>query len=830
MRFFLLLNFVLLSEGMFGRVLINEVMQSNVTGIMDNLNDFPDSWVELYNDDSTATTLQNYRIGLSSIPADCYVLTCSDTLNSKGYSLIYCDKEGDTTLATTAHHTNFELATDENSTLYLFTPEGELCDSLNLPEMLAPDIAYGRKTDGSDTLGHFRTATPGRTNGGIMSERLLKKPDFNIEGGFFTDPIVLKITAKEKDSIAQVRYTTDGSEPTENSPLFPDSMIIEKSTAVRAKTFCDTALSRPSQTESYLFAGRDLTLPIFSITLDTAYLYNEDIGIYCKGDTAKNALRDCQPKFTGYPLNNYVYEWRRPMNVEYYENGNMGATFNQVGEMKVGGNSSRMMDYKSFVLYSDERFGEKKFKANFWTNKTDISKQKQILLRQSGQEYPFTFLRDAYGQMLFGKEVNLDWSDYQPSIIYVNGEYWGMLNNRERTNDYYVKTNYPEVEDYDCLDVYGVVYTGDNYDFWHSYNIVTGDSATTYLQVDSVLDIDEYLNYYLMNIYLSNNDWPGNNNLCWKEKGGKGKWRYIAKDVDLSCGFHCGKSNDDGDMIEWSLGQCTEKPWIEFAYQVNRKLMSLPEFRNQFTDRAAIYMGTFLRSENTTHLLDSLAGNIATEMTYFRPKIEAWDKWETNLDSMRNWLKQRTEFMYSYIDSFFNLNGVAAVDIETSDGDSLYFNNIKLKKQTFNGKYYKGKTIFLTHKKDAVKYEGEETLLTDTTPREEERGWKVTCVDTNQTYRTDTIMSENLSYEVPQNAAHIYITDLNGSCSIENIYQNLVEKSEGYDEYMISDLSGRTQKVKTLQELQSLLKEHKVYIVNALKDGKIEETLKIMAK
>ena len=43
-------------------VLINEVMPSNINVIMDDVNDFPDSWIELYNTTSSSIDIQGWYV------------------------------------------------------------------------------------------------------------------------------------------------------------------------------------------------------------------------------------------------------------------------------------------------------------------------------------------------------------------------------------------------------------------------------------------------------------------------------------------------------------------------------------------------------------------------------------------------------------------------------------------------------------------------------------------------------------------------------------------------------------------------------------------------
>ena len=54
------------------QIIINEVMQSNIDCLVDDSNEFPDSWVELYNPQGTSENLNRYKIGLSADISSAY--------------------------------------------------------------------------------------------------------------------------------------------------------------------------------------------------------------------------------------------------------------------------------------------------------------------------------------------------------------------------------------------------------------------------------------------------------------------------------------------------------------------------------------------------------------------------------------------------------------------------------------------------------------------------------------------------------------------------------------------------------------------------------------
>ena len=190
MRFFVVFILCLYQLSSFAGIRINEVMQSNVNGIMDDLNEFPDSWVELYNEDTTAFDFTGYSISLSKDFSESFPLMEPTKIKPNGYLLIYCDKED----GRGPRHTDFRLECDEESCLYVFDLDGNIVDSLVIPEMLAPDVSYGRITDGNDTLSYFKRATPNAPNGGFYTTRILKKPRFSVEGGVFNHPFSLHLS------------------------------------------------------------------------------------------------------------------------------------------------------------------------------------------------------------------------------------------------------------------------------------------------------------------------------------------------------------------------------------------------------------------------------------------------------------------------------------------------------------------------------------------------------------------------------------------------------------------------------------------------------------
>ncbi len=84
------------------QLVINELMQSNIDCLMDDLKEFPDSWVELYNPSDSPCPLDGYQMGLLPDDSTAWALP-SGTLPAHGYLIVFCDREDK------GRHTPFRL-------------------------------------------------------------------------------------------------------------------------------------------------------------------------------------------------------------------------------------------------------------------------------------------------------------------------------------------------------------------------------------------------------------------------------------------------------------------------------------------------------------------------------------------------------------------------------------------------------------------------------------------------------------------------------------------------------------------------------------------------
>lgn len=689
----------LISVSSRSQVVINEIMQSNIDCVMDETNQFPDSWVELYNAGTAAVPISGYKIGVSANPDSAWALPAI-MLQPHSHTLIYCDKEK------TGIHTDFRIDSGKGGALYLFKG-GDIADMLtNIAKQPAPNIAYGRKTDGDNCWGYQATPTPGKPNANSITDQMLGEPLFSIPGQVFEENADIRLTLSLPEDAPQhttIRYTLDGTEPTSGSIAYAGPIYISDTRVVRAKLFCDGYLSPRSTTQSYIVFPRTATLPVVSIVTDSDYLYDDKIGIYVKGTYSSTKK-------------NYEYNWRRPINIELFEAPAQESKINQLCEARVAGAASRGEQLKSLALYANKRFDKKKFKYEFFPDqRPGETNYKSILLRNAGNDFHYIYMRDAICQRAMGQNADLDWQAWRPVVVYVNGAYLGILNIRERGNEENIYTNYDGLEDIDMIENWGALKKGDT-EHLHAFKNFYSEHGHTWEEYSRWMDLDEYINYMAMNLYYNNVDFPANNLIMWRPRTPNGRWRFLAKDVDYALGIY--GAGYDYQIFKWFYDTQYDSSlsWgnTSDGTRLFRRLMEDDRFLRTFTDRCAIYMGDFLNLDRVwTDIWQPMRNAIKEEYKYHRELINRWwPNYEEELKTAYTWHKKRTDSFYSQLADYYQLGTpvALAINMAVSPFDKQQLtttvNGVSLTRATLNGKFFPGREITVTSSHAEKRVEG----------------------------------------------------------------------------------------------------------------------------
>ena len=789
-------------------LVINEIMQSNVECTMDDIKEFPDSWVELYNPSDAAINLKDYKISNKNKEKKAWKLP-DMTVAAHGYVLVYCDKEGkeDNRL-----HADFRLESGKGCTVYLFT-NSEVVDSLpaDMKKMPAPDIAFGRKTDGADEWGYQLTATPGEANCGNIcdAKHILGAPVFSEPGRVTSNNSTVSLTVSVPDDApegAYIMYTTDGSEPQPSDAAVEQtktvSLNITKTTVVRAKVCCDGWLSPMSSAQSYIFHPRTMTIPIFSVQTNDKYLNDAQIGLFANNNSKEDKK---------------LHDWRRPVNIEFFPAEGENSAFNQLGETRIQGGQSRANALKSMVFYANKRFDpdHKRFSYEFFPDqKPGITEFKSFSLRDGGNDFGDLYFRDLIIQRTMAKNVDLDWQAGHSAVLYINGEYMGMLNIRERSNEDNIYSNYDGLEDLDLIEIshekinnvdqFEEEFKEGDADFYNNFKAFYSEKGHSKAEYEQWIDVNEYLNVIAMNFFYGNIDFPGNNLVFWRpnddaEVDLPKRFRVIVKDTDFGLGLYGRQNSYNTIDLLYNPSNYPNDNWAFTtpATTLLKNMLENDDIRNLFIDKCCIFMGDFMNGKGTGATIDLIQAEAMEEFVAHRDKYNpGWGWWPADnrgeitnkFNEAKNWAEGRPNYFYQHIGNQWNLGTPRTLTInKTNKSDvEITFNDIKLSDKVFDGKYFKNRAITLT----ATVTEGDKTVT----------GWKVTGAVNKE------VQSSELTLQMPN--GNIAIEPIVGVGSgIEEIANSQQPKANG----QLYDLLGN--KVQSAQTGRIYIRNGKKVVV-----------------
>lgn len=696
-------------------IVINEVMASNGSTIADEDGDYED-WIELLNVSDTEISLMGY--GLSDDYNNPFRWVFPDIVIGAGEFLLVWASGKDRSVPGGELHTNFSIAS-AGEEIILTRPDGILVDELP-PTPIPRDISYGRQPDGTDDWFYFKEPTPADSNTTEPYLGILDPPVFSHEGGFYSSPFDLYIEAGHPDS--EIYYSLDGSEPGDTSLYYTGSVYvyerddipndiseiptnidynwqppggqINKIMVVRARTFRDGYIPSETVTHSYVVdpAGANrYTFSVVSLATHRDNFFDDEIGIYVPGiHYVPN------PEHPWHQQGNFTQrgiEWERPVHFEYFGLDGIGGLYQNAG-VRIHGGASRSSAQKSLRLYSRSRYEHDWFEYPFFIDK-DIPRVKRFILRNSGQDWQYTMLRDVMMQQLV-RELDLDYQAYRPVIVFLNGEYWGIHNLRERIDKYYLETNYGvDPENVDLLTGNMVVIEGDNYHFNNLRSFLSDNDITdpdNYAYVRTQMEFRNFIDYNTSQIYIRNTDWPANNNDYWRPRTPEGRWRWILYDTDFGFGRDGGPNAYLHNTLAFATAENSDHwanpPWATFML---RTLLQNEEFKIQFVNRFADLLNTLFLPERVIALIDTLQ-----EM--YEPEIEEhqhrWypnhtpTRWLNQINVMRTFAEKRPQPVREHIMNHFGLSGMDTVTVKMDDLDkgNVLVNSVHLdhKNLTFN--------------------------------------------------------------------------------------------------------------------------------------------------
>jgi len=640
-------------------------------------------------------------------------------------------------------HTNFSISA-QGEEVILTTHLGEIISEMEATPLPA-NISYGRVPDGTGDWFFFSKPTPGLPNTSEAFSEILSPPRFSSTGGFYAQDFQLSLT--HSDIEAQIIYTIDGSLPDlentngkeypyknyyprnpgnpfgdtlyqsynthvynspipiydrspepdkltqisstwENHPWYSPSSPVKKGITVRAKAIKQGAVPSIAETQTFFVTPNGenpYSLPIFTFTIQEDELFDYFTGIYVPGQAFDNwRARNPNAYPNGATAANYRLrgiEQERPAHLEYFEATSTNPTLKQDFGLRIHGGWSRAHPMKSLRLYARNRYGTSSFDHPFFPDRSDSS-FKRLILRNTGNDYWSAYLRDAVYQKMV-KHLDFGIQAYHPGIVFINGEYWGMANTRERFDKHYVSRFYDvDSENIDMINVFSDVIEGntEHYSALHSF-IQNNSPALTenYDYITTQMDISSFTDSQIANIFVANTDWPGNNIRFWRlrtphyiegaPKGHDGRWRWLLIDTDFGLGLAESSNHNTLAFATQTNGPSWPNP--DWSTLILRRMLENESFRIHFINRFADLL-------NSTFLHQRLSAGIEQARQLIEPKIQQhihrWkspagnvNQWNNNVNAIFQFVEQRPSHQRNHIRNHFNLPGQLTLTLDVND-------------------------------------------------------------------------------------------------------------------------------------------------------------------
>jgi autotransporter-associated beta strand protein len=766
MRLFaLLISSLWWSSSLVAAPVINEVQATNTA--------WPDphgqliDWVEIHNPTAGPVSLSGYYLADST--SNRLKFQFGDvTISAGGYLLVWCGQVSEFPVTGPypegqLRATGFAISSG-GEPIVLTAPDGITVIDEFPALVMGAGRSLGRGTGGEfDALFFYDAPTPGAANTTAGTPaRTLEPPVFSVPGGIYTSDVTLELGSAAPGAV--IRYTTDGSDPTENSPVYdgpltltsrrgepnnyseiptnrqnlpydeswqPPADEVFKINVIRARAF-QTGLA-PSRiaTHSYLVdedgTGR-YPFPVISIATDPDGLFSDETGIYVHGSG-------------GSP--NYAQSgsaWERPGQIEFFEADGTLAFRGDMG-VRLHGNNSVSRPRKSLRIYSRDVTGAP-FNHRIFPQK-EIDQFSTFLLRNSGNDWGQAMLRDAFLTGL-AAHTGIDHQSARPAVVFLDGEYWGLHNLRDRIDEgYYLRHHGLGEMEFTQLDVHWQpvrphwpVYDRGNpdpamlQDFEDILNRAGNDeyaSEPSFAALADRIDIGNYIDYNAYQIFAGNGDWPGNNTRLWRavqadrSPGARpthdGRWRWILFDVDFGLGLNFdyvpGWNLDPTQHAQVNtLALATSETQTSFANAPDgtlllRKLTANPVFRRQFINRLADLLNTAMSPARTTNALAEVQALYAAGMDEHVARWRQPYNWSGDMERIRTFLQARPAAVRGHIAGKFGLSGLADLTVDVTDPDrgSVTVNTISIDPSTvgvasdpypWTGTYFQGVPVTLT--------------------------------------------------------------------------------------------------------------------------------------
>jgi gliding motility-associated-like protein len=630
------------------QVIINEYSCSNMNGPLDNYGENED-WIELYNTTGAPIDLTGYYLSDKSSNLLKWQIP-SGNIAANAYKMVMCSKRN--TVNGNELHPNFNLKQTRGEWIILSNTLGNVIDSIKIVHLTQTDHSVGRSTNGAVDWKLFLTPTPNAANTGAQNF-YEPTPVMNVAPGFYAGAQLVTITCSNAAVI--IRYTTDGSYPTAASTAYTGPINIATTTVLRATAF---GVEAPSFTEtnSY-FINVNHDVCVVSVCSDDVYdlVANGNQGGW--GGTAN--------KVGGFEL----FE----QDGTFIDEGD--------GHFNKHGNDSWAYAQRGFDFIMRDQFGYNDvIDHQIFPADTPRDKFQRVILKPGASDnYPFepggAHIRDAFVHTLsIRADMLLDERTWRPCVVYLNGEYWGVYEIREKYDDHDYTDYYYQQDKFNLQYLktwggtwqeYGAPNAQPDWDALVAFILANNmGPGADWDYVKGELKWQSLCDYFMFNSYVVNQDWLNWNTAWWRGMdplGSKKKWRYTLWDMDATFGHYTNYTGipDPTANADPCNAENLPDPGGQGHTDILEKLiLENPEVEQYYITRYIDLVNTKFSCAYMNQLLDSMLLEITPEMPN---QIAKWGgsmaQWGANVQDLKDFIDLRCVALEQGLIDCYSLTG-----------------------------------------------------------------------------------------------------------------------------------------------------------------------------
>ena len=621
-----------------------------------------DDWIELYNSTGTELALDGWSISDNRLEPNLFPLP-KTTLGPNAFLLIRAN--GKFARLERPYQAPFRLS-DVGDTLFLFY-DSILVQQLSTP-CIPKDKSFG-VLPGDTVYSLLRTPTPGYENAADSFTIQLYNDslDVSIGAGFYSKQ--QEVTLTSSVSGTEIWYSLNSDEPEpdelrytspvviENRSKWPDKLADEptspdwkepdgptyKGTVLRARGFFQGCPVTPEVVETYYYAaneGARFPVPVVNVVSNRDHFFDNEEGIYVPGV-------NLNPNDAGYSGNYFETgrAWERPVFVNLMIDNNV--VWKQQLGVRIHGNTSRGYPQKSLRLYARNSYsGDTLMRYPFFEYRP-YNTFSRLVLRTAQADISGTFFKDPLCHAL-AAQMHVDYMSSAPAVVFINGEYWGIHNLRERQDEGYLKAQYgSDLKGYDLISVnnFGKNPLEVDEGSMDAYNQLVADlytldpNSTQFFEyLNAHIDLENFIDYHILQLFVANEDWLNANTKFWKSHEAGSKWRWLFFDCDRC--FNRSQSNRLNGLMETVV----DDGWPQWATHLQRRIFKNKPFQKAFSAR-------YYELLNTTFSSGNLLGLIAEFERAYAPlipeHIKRWQApatiyaWQDNVAHLKRFAVER---------------------------------------------------------------------------------------------------------------------------------------------------------------------------------------------